>query len=326
MRHHKGVEIVLSVIILLVLFCAVDVWASYHWLAVRYTAVTIKKESVSEESGLPSGPVQIYLQREDQHNVQIKSSYPDSMDASAIHICVISDLHNAFFGSHNKKLVQKIAEQSPDLILMAGDMLNQYSRNDKIPITLVEQLVNVAPVYYALGNHEIAYIKKNGDQLLWDLKAAGARIVEKNYFDTTVRGQQIRIGGMYEYAFGNTLTGNFGSAASSQVKSFLKDFDATSRMKIMICHRPDSFIFGDAATYWHPDLVISGHDHGGQVVLPFLGGLFGGDQGFFPKYIHGLYPIGKTQIFITSGLGSHTEALPRFNNRPEIAMLEIREN
>ena len=91
----------------------------------------------------------------------------------------------------------------------------------------------------------------------------------------------------------------------------------------MMAHRPDSFVFGDVSSVYDIDLVVSGHDHGGQVVVPFLGGLYGGDQGWFPKYIHGLYQKDLERIFVTSGLSSQKELLPRFNNLPEIAMITI---
>ena len=94
-------------------------------------------------------------------------------------------------------------------------------------------------------------------------------------------------------------------------------------MKIMMSHRPDSFIFGNASSVWKVDLVVSGHDHGGQVVLPVLGGVFGGDQGYFPEYIHGMYQKDQMHIFVSSGLGSYGEILPRINNVPEIAVIHI---
>ena len=76
---------------------------------------------------------------------------------------------------------------------------------------------------------------------------------------------------MYEYAFG--LNGNNDAAAASEeVLEFLTEFQDTDRLKIMMSHRPDSFIFGDASRVWEIDLVVSAHNHGGQVVLPFLGG------------------------------------------------------
>ena len=92
----------------------------------------------------------------------------------------------------------------------------------------------------------------------------------------------------------------------------------------MLSHRPDSFIFGDASVVWDVDLVISGHNHGGQVIIPFKGGLFGGDQGWFPEYVHGIYKVGNMQMFITSGLGSDRQKLPRFNNPPEIAVVTVK--
>lgn len=91
----------------------------------------------------------------------------------------------------------------------------------------------------------------------------------------------------------------------------------------MLSHRPDSFIFGEASKVWDVDLVISGHDHGGQVVIPFLGGLYGGDQGWFPEYVHGMYQKDNILLLVTSGLGSNRQILPRFDNPPEVAVLTI---
>lgn len=110
---------------------------------------------------------------------------------------------------------------------------------------------------------------------------------------------------------------------TGDVRDFLEEFQNTDRYKIMLCHRPDSFVFGDASDYWKIDLVISGHDHGGQVVIPFKGGLYGGDQGWFPPYVHGLYRTGRIRLFVTSGLSSEKQKLPRWNNRPEIAVLNV---
>lgn len=81
--------------------------------------------------------------------------------------------------------------------------------------------------------------------------------------------------------------------------------------------------YGYRSDYWKIDLVISGHDHGGQVVIPFKGGLYGGDQGWFPPYVHGLYRTGRIRLFVTSGLSSEKQKLPRWNNRPEIAVLNV---
>lgn len=240
----------------------------------------------------------------------------------AVTAVVISDLHDHEFGADNWRLAEKIEEIQPDLILMDGDMLNEASEDASVPLELIGQLKDTAPVYYALGNHELGYMENGHPELTGELEAAGAVVLDKTYVDIEVNGNKVRIGGMYDYAFG--LNGNNdASAAPSDTLSFLQEFQDTDSLKIMLAHRPDSFIFGDASKVWDVDLVVSGHNHGGQVVIPFLGGLYGGDQGWFPEYIHGMYQKDKIRMFVTSGLGTHHEKLPRFNNPPEIAVLTI---
>lgn len=240
----------------------------------------------------------------------------------AVTAVVISDLHDHEFGADNWRLAEKIEEIQPDLILMDGDMLNEASEDALVPLELIGQLKDTAPIYYALGNHELGYMENGHPELTGELEAAGAVVLDKAYVDIEVNGNKVRIGGMYDYAFG--LNGNNdASAAPSDTRSFLQEFQDTDSLKIMLAHRPDSFIFGDASKVWDVDLVVSGHNHGGQVVIPFLGGLYGGDQGWFPEYIHGMYQKDKIRMFVTSGLGTHHEKLPRFNNPPEIAVLTI---
>lgn len=236
---------------------------------------------------------------------------------------VVSDLHDHRFGGDNEKLAEKIREIAPDVIIMDGDMLNAESADASVPLELIGLLKDTAPIYYALGNHELSYMENGHSDLREELESAGAVVLDKNYVDIEINGTQVRLGGLYDYAFG--LNGNNDAlAAPSDTLSFLQDFQNTDRMKIMLSHRPDSFIFGDASKVWDVDLVISGHNHGGQVVIPFLGGLYGGDQGWFPEYVHGMYQKDNILLFETSGLGSDKQKLPRFNNPPEIAVLTIK--
>ena len=78
-----------------------------------------------------------------------------------------------------------------------------------------------------------------------------------------------------------------------------------------------------AARTWSIDLVLSGHAHGGQVVLPVLGGVFGGDLGLFSPYLHGMCRKDGLTMAVTSGLGSQRERLPRFHNPPEIMVIDL---
>lgn len=249
-------------------------------------------------------------------------NFPTAKTDQQVTLAVISDLHGHEFGRDNEELAERIKGQSPDLILMDGDFLNADSDNTDIPCDLIRRLIKTAPVYYALGNHELSYIENGHPELVDELQESGAAVLDKEYVDLEVRGTAIRLGGMYDYAFG--LDGsNSAAAAPEDAKVFMEDFQDTERLKIMMSHRPDSFIFGDASSYWDVDLVISGHDHGGQVVIPFLGGIYGGDQGWFPEYVHGMYQKDEMHLFVTSGLGSHDQMLKRFNNFPEIAIIKI---
>lgn len=97
------------------------------------------------------------------------------------------------------------------------------------------------------------------------------RLVEK------IAGLKPDIIFMDDYAFG--LDGNdIALAAPEDVLTFLKEYQNTDPIKIMLSHRLESYVFGDASKTWDIDLIICGHIHGGQVVFPFIGGLYGGDQ------------------------------------------------
>lgn len=303
-RLTKNKTVILLLIILLILIWFVgEILISYHWMKVNRYPVTVRN--------LP---------------------YTDTVTDAGFKIVVISDLHDHEFGKDNEQLIRRVKEQNPELIILDGDMLNEDSKSDRVPVRLVKGLAEIAPVYYALGNHELDYIgaaegkkmQKHPEDsgLVKDLTDAGACVLEEGYRDVEIGGCKVRIGGMYEYAF--ALDGdNSAENLTGDVRDFLEEFQNTDRYKIMLCHRPDSFVFGDASDYWKIDLVISGHDHGGQVVIPFKGGLYGGDQGWFPPYVHGLYRTGRIRLFVTSGLSSEKQILPRWNNRPEIAVLNV---
>ena len=267
--------------------------------------------------------VEIYI----SYNSLETEEYTISSDRinSEVKLALISDLHDHTFGEKNEELVQMLKEQEPDLILMAGDMINDISKDSHVAVELIEQVKDIAPVYYSLGNQEEDYIGRGTSDLLNELKDAGAIVLDESYQDIQVNGNAIRLGGMYDYAF--ALDGNNTTTKESMRPSlyqFLTDFQYTDSYRLMMAHRPDSFIFGDAAKTWEIDLVVSGHNHGGQVILPFLGGIYGGDQGWFPKYVDGVHHFKTVKnMVITRGLGSGEEKLPRFNNKPEVVMIYL---
>ncbi len=88
---------------------------------------------------------------------------------------------------------------------------------------------------------------------------------------------------------------------------------------ILLSHRPEYF---DVYVSSDIDLIFSGHAHGGQFVLPFIGGLFAPGQGFFPEYTSGAHNTDNTTLIISRGLGNSLFPL-RINNPPEIIIAEL---
>ena len=279
---------VIAILAVIICTCLVSIWASYFYLETTYFEYTSPK--LSEE----------------------------------IKAVILSDIHDHEFGEGNSELIFEVKENEPDIIFVLGDMLNDSSEDYHVAVELTRELAEIALTYYALGNHEISYMETHGKELQDALESAGAKILELESQYIEVKGQKIRIGGMYDYAFaldGDNTTNP--EHMVPEVYEFLRDFQETDDFKLMLSHKPDAFIFGDAPKTWDIDLVISGHDHGGQVILPFVGGLFGGDQGWFPDYVYGMHSFEKYDMLITRGLGSNPKILPRFNNRPEVMVLTM---
>lgn len=250
--------------------------------------------------------------------------YQSAKVTEPVRLVLISDLHGNELGKGNARLVKTVRKQQPDVILMAGDFLESTDAERARAAALVSEMSVIAPVYYSLGNHEVDYVAKHGKILLEEMEAAGAVVLEEEYVDVTIGGQKVRIGGMYEYAFAlDDWNSTNPETMDPEAYAFLMDFQNTEALKVMMAHRPESFVLGEASKTWEIDLVASGHVHGGQVVLPVLGGLWAVDQGFCPEYETGFHEKDRIHIVITNGLGSGDQLLPRFNNPPEVVVVDV---
>lgn len=234
-------------------------------------------------------------------------------------IALLTDLHNGEFGEGNFKLLDKISDRSPDIICMAGDMLNANEETRDVLLELIEEAGKIAPVYFSYGNHEKEYESNFGISLRPLLEKAGAHVLEEEYADIELGGQQIRIGGLYGYAM-PTQKGFDGKE-----QEFLEEFQNTDRYKLLLCHMPAAWIQWGSLEYWNVDLVLAGHTHGGQIKLPFIGGITAPDQGWFPDVTNGFISRNGRNLIISAGLGTNGW-VPRVNNPPELVIIEIGKN
>ena len=243
---------------------------------------------------------------------------------SQIRFVALSDLHCREFGKGNSRLLDKIKAQSPDAIFAVGDMISNNSDISDADdmVALLCRLNEIAPTFFAPGNHELEYISRTGDDLLTKVSNAGITIVNDSYVDCNFDGQTIRIGGTMGHAFPFGRTPD--EFRSSDIYRFLIEFENTDLPTVCLAHMPDTFIFNNAASYWPGvDLVISGHTHGGMIRLPFVGGLIAPMQGFFPDYDRGYFKLSSNmQMIIGSGLAGY-RIVPRIFNLPEICVIDI---
>jgi predicted MPP superfamily phosphohydrolase len=101
----------------------------------------------------------------------------------------------------------------------------------------------------------------------------------------------------------------------------LQQFDMDENAyTILLSHRPELF---EVYTEFNIDLVFTGHAHGGQFRLPLIGGLYAPNQGLLPEYDSGLYSNANMNMLVSRGIGNSSFPI-RFNNRPEVILVELK--
>lgn len=222
-------------------------------------------------------------------------------------IAQVSDLHNAAFGDKNARLLKLLRQAEPDIIVITGDLIDSRNTDIETALEFAEQAAQLAPCYYVSGNHESRI--SAWPELRQGLLDAGVTVLEDGKVVLERGGGRITLIGVQDPDFGTAFD------------ETLRALTATEEgYTILLSHRPERMALYASCGV---DLVFSGHAHGGQVRIPFVGGLVAPHQGFFPEYDSGLYREGETAMLVSRGLGNSIVPL-RINNRPEIIVAVLK--
>ena len=230
-------------------------------------------------------------------------------------IAHVSDLHNAEMGEDNEMLLSMLRNADPDMIAITGDLIDSRHTDVEVALQFIREAVKIAPCYYVTGNHE-ARVNEYGE-LKTGMETAGVIILEDARAEISLEGETITLIGINDPSYQTDyLFGDAQTVVDTKLAELHTDSDGYT---ILLSHRPELF---DTYADHDMDLILSGHAHGGQFRLPFIGGLVAPNQGLFPEYDAGIYTEGNTNMLVSRGIGN--SILPfRINNRPEVLLIEL---
>lgn len=231
---------------------------------------------------------------------------------------VITDLHNKEYGEKNADLAELVKEQNPDFIAVCGDMVNRGDSDTTKMKDVLEKLSKIAPTYCCLGNHERDNAAKFGTDFKSETNSTGAVLLDNEYIKFTKNGKSVLIGGMSDYPYYEFYTPDDDVPSRTLWEEFAEK--AKNNFTILLHHQPE-YIAEDAKKT-DIDLIVCGHTHGGQIQLPFIGGVIAPNQGLFPKYDKGEFDLDGTKMIVCAGL-SNTVFIPRINNQVEIGVVTV---
>lgn len=242
--------------------------------------------------------------------VQIKD-LPDSF--RGYRIVQVSDLHNNMYGPHQSYLISCIKAAKPDIIVITGDLIDCNTADVDNAMVFINRAVEIAPVFYVSGNHESRVLEKYKD-LVIRMNEAGVTELDNESASLISDEDIITLAGVRDPAF------DWSRSSSDSVDAGIKkalEGESREQVTILLSHRPELISTYSANGL---DLVLTGHAHGGQVRLPFIGPLYSPSQGLFPKFTSGLYTDGETQMYVSRGIGNGIAPF-RFNDGPELAVI-----
>lgn len=242
----------------------------------------------------------------------------------------LSDLHCKEFGKDNYKLIKKVKKSKPDIIVITGDLVDSIRYDEEITKSFIDNVVLIAPVYFVTGNHECGLSEYK--ELEKYMEHAGINVLRNEKVELKIGQSKINLIGIDDenyfiysnnnYSFKQILRKLGRGKESEQYKKTtlnLIDSIASEEFTILLSHRPEYFEVYNKEKY---NLIFSGHAHGGQIRIPFIGGLISPNQGMFPKYTCGIYEEENSVMVVSRGLGN-SRFRQRIFNKPHIVVVKL---
>lgn len=239
-------------------------------------------------------------------------------------IAFLCDLHNNEYGDGNEELLTEIRKQKPDLVFVGGDMLTAKPKeNFEVSLKILKTLAKEYSIFYALGNHEYRlriYPEKYGNMYniyMGEVKKMGIQVLHNDK-------ALIEINGGKFWVYGLEIDKKYYSRLSQtdMNKQYIKKelgLLAKNEFAVLLAHNPTYFpVYAE----WGVDLALSGHNHGGMIRLPLVGGIISPQMTLFPKYDMGEFKEGDSTMILSGGLGSHTIKLRVFN-LPQLVIIDL---
>lgn len=243
------------------------------------------------------------------------SKIPSSFDGYKI--LQLSDLHSKEFGKNNAKLLKKIDQISPDVILITGDMVTANETDFSVFFNLIDSIADKCDIYYVTGNHEQAMSGDKKNQIFEYLAKKNVKFLDNESVELTKDGDTLNLYGLcYDSLY---YTEKKGKIYTEEMMEEALGKSSEEKFNILITHNPSKFEVYEA---WGADLVLSGHVHGGMVRVPFVGAIFSPDEGLMPKYSAGEYQINNSKLVVSRGLGRGSRGFRLFN-RPNLVEITL---
>lgn len=224
-------------------------------------------------------------------------------------ILQISDLHNKRFGKNQSRLIKHTLDINPDIIVITGDLVDDAKESFDNALDYIKGVIDYLPIFYVAGNHEKT--ANLYETLKVDLEMLGVIVLEDDIYLIEKDQAFINLIGVLDPEFYDSYYNVLINTVNSLYESEM--------FNILLSHRPEIL---DLYASTNVELVFTGHAHGGQVRLPFIGALLAPDQGVFPKYTSGVHTMDNTTMVISRGLGESIIPIRTFN-RPELVVVNL---